>query len=121
MNMSGVVRQEILFFAASVMTGCILLWLYNILLLWRRWVSHKNWIVSLEDFGYWCICALVIFLMIFEKNNGIIRVHAFVGLLIGAWAQWKIQSFFQKFWIKLLKKSGKIGKMAKTDDKGTGR
>lgn len=111
--MSAVVRQEVLFFVSSVLTGLGLLWFYDVFVVLRRWIRHKNWLISLEDFVYWCAAALIIFAMIFEKNDGIIRVHAFAGILIGVWFQWQIQSLFRKIWIKLLKKRKKKGKMAK--------
>lgn len=116
--MSGVVKQEILFFAASILTGSGLLWFYDVFVILRKLIHHKNWVISLEDFLYWCAAALIIFIMIFQRNDGIIRVHAFAGILIGVWMQWRIQSVFQKIWIKLLKKRRKKGKMTKTDDKG---
>lgn len=114
MIMSGVVRQEILFFITSMLTGLGLLWIYDIFIFFRNIFHHREWLVSLEDFVYWCFCAGIIFAMIFERNNGIIRSYAFVGILTGVWIQWKIQSLFQKFWIKLLKKRRKTGKMAKS-------
>lgn len=111
--MSGVVRQELFFFGASILTGLALLWLYDVLCIFRRIVSHRDWVVSAEDFLYWCAAAVIIFRMIFETNDGVIRIHAFAGILIGVWAQWRIQSFFQKIWTKLLKKCRKKGKITK--------
>ena len=116
--MSGTVRQEAMFFGISVLTGCGLLWLYDILLLWRRWIPHRSWLVSLEDFVYWCACAGIIFALFFQKNAGILRAYAFVGILIGVWILGRIQRVFCKFWIKRLKKRKKTSKMAKSRDKG---
>lgn len=113
MIMSEIVREEVLFFLASIATGVLLMWIYGALLILRKSISHKNWVVSVEDLGYWCLASLMIFAMIFEKNHGKIRVHAFVGVLVGVWLQWKVQRLFWKIWIKLLKKPKKTGKMAK--------
>ena len=111
--MSEIVRGEVLFFLSSIVTGVLLMWIYGVFLVLRKSISHKNWVISLEDFGYWCLAALIIFAMIFEKNHGKIRVHAFVGILMGVWLQWNVQRLFLKIWIKLLKKPKKTGKMAK--------
>lgn len=117
--MSSVVRQEILFFAASVLTGVGLLLFYDVFRIFRRVVRHNTLAVSLEDFFYWCSAALIIFAMIFKENSGILRGYAFAGILIGAWLEWLVEVFFQKIWIKLLKKRKKKGKMTKetVDDK----
>ncbi len=109
--MSEVVRQEILFFSASVLTGIGLLLFYDFFRIFRRVIRHKAWVVSLEDFLYWCAAALIIFGMMFRENDGILRGYAFAGIIAGAWAEWLVEVFFRKIWTKLLKKLRKKGKM----------
>lgn len=111
--MSEVVRQEILFFAASVLTGIGLLLFYDIFRIFRKIVRHNILAVNLEDFLYWCTVAFIIFGMIFKENEGILRGYAFVGILMGVWAEWLVEMLFRKIWTKLLKKLGKKGKMTK--------
>ncbi|MDO4343988.1 MAG: spore cortex biosynthesis protein YabQ [Eubacteriales bacterium] len=110
--MSEVVRQEAAFFFASIATGIILVWSYDIFRIFRRAVPHHTLAVSIEDLLYWFAVSLIIFGMIFEKNDGALRGYAFVGILIGAWAQIFVESFFHKIWIKMLKKTEKKGKMS---------
>lgn len=114
--MSVVVRQEILFFTFSILTGILLLWVYDVLRIFRRILPHKGVLVSLEDFFYWCGASLVIFSMIFKENDGVLRGYAFVGILVGVWIQWLLEVFLRKIWIKLLKKMKKKGKMTKDKD-----
>lgn len=110
--MSEVVRQESAFFLASVATGVILVWSYDMFRFFRRIVPHHMIAVSIEDIIYWLAVAFVIFGMIFEKNGGALRGYAFVGILLGTWLQFLAEAFLKKIWIKLLKKVKKRGKIS---------
>ena len=109
--MSAVVRQEALFFFTSILTGIFLVWAYDIFRIFRRLVPHHIIAVSVEDLLYWLVVSLVIFGMIFEKNDGALRGYSFVGILTGIWTQCFAESIFRKLWIKLLKKMKKRRKM----------
>ena len=106
--MSAAVRQEALFFLASILTGIFLVWSYDLFRIFRRVVPHHMIAVSIEDLIYWLVVSLVIFGMIFEENSG----FALVGILAGIWIQWLVESLFHRIWIKLLKKLKKRRKMA---------
>lgn len=116
--MSAVVRQEILFFAASLLTGIGLMWLYDLFRILRKLVPHGVLAVSVEDLFYWLVVSLIIFGMIFRENDGILRGHAFVGIIAGAWIQWGMESFSRKIGTKMLKKLRKKGRMKETEEKG---
>lgn len=110
--MSAAVRQEALFFLASIVTGIGLVWSYDLFRVLRRVIPHHTIAVSLEDLLYWLAVSLVIFGMILERNSGALRGFAFVGILAGVWLQCAVQAFFHKIWIKVLKKQKKKRKMA---------
>lgn len=110
--MSAVVRQEAVFFFASVLTGIFLVWAYDLFRIFRKAVPHHILAVSIEDMLYWLAVSLIIFGMIFEKNNGALRGYSFVGILAGVWLQYAAESFLRKIWIKLLKKVKKRGRMS---------
>lgn len=105
-------RQEAAFFCASILTGIFLVWSYDLFRIFRKIVPHHRIAVSAEDLVYWLAVALVIFGMIFEKNNGALRLYAFVGILAGIWLQCLTESLFRKMWIKLLKKMKKRRRMS---------
>ena len=109
--MSAVVRQEALFFLASILTGIFLVWSYDLFRIFRRVVPHHTIAVSIEDLFYWLAVSLIIFGMIFEENNGALRGYSFVGILAGIWFQCFTESLFRKIWIKLLKKIKKRRRM----------
>ncbi len=110
--MSAVVRQEAVFFFASILTGIFLVWAYDLFRIFRKAVPHHILAVSIEDVLYWIVVSFIIFGMIFEKNNGALRGYSFVGILLGVWLQYLAEVFFRKIWTKLLKKIGKRGKMS---------
>ncbi len=105
-------RQEAVFFGASILTGIFLVWSYDLFRIFRRIVPHHMIAVSVEDLVYWIAVSLVIFGMIFEKNNGALRGYSFVGILLGVWTQCFAESLFRKMWIKLLKKMKKRRRMS---------
>lgn len=109
--MSLAIRQEAVFFAASFLTGVLLLGLYDVLLLLRKLIHHGNWAVNVEDLLYWCVVSLVIFGLMFEENEGALRVYAFAGIVAGAWLGWRLTVYFCRICTKLLKKIKKRGKI----------
>lgn len=110
--MSAVVRQEAMFFFASIVTGIFLVWAYDLFRIFRKAVPHHILAISIEDMLYWLAVSFIIFGMIFEKNNGALRGYSFVGILLGVWFQYLAEAFFRKIWTKLLKKMRKRGKMS---------
>lgn len=115
--MSEVVRGEALFFLASIITGIVLVWSYDIFRIFRKIVPHHSIAVNAEDLVYWFIVAFIIFGMIFEQNDGALRGYAFAGILAGVWTQYTVEAFFRRIWIKLLKKLRKKGRMTITQEK----
>ncbi len=115
--MSEVVRGEVFFFFTSMITGILLVWSYDIFRIFRKVVPHHSIAVNAEDLLYWFLTALIIFGMIFEQNDGALRGYAFVGILIGVWLQYTVESFFRKILRRVLNKLGKKGRMTVTKDK----
>ena len=116
---------ELYFFAASLTVGFALAILYDLLRIFRRFIRHSLFFVSVEDFLFWFIAGIVGFYMIYVYNDGIIRLYAIVGMLLAAvlYYRWCSQFFvrFGTWFCKLflnplrkgLKKSAKAVKMIK--------
>ena len=81
--MSPDIVKETQFLLYSVLLGAFFTFLYDWLRIIRRLFSHKNFMVSLEDFLFWCVCSIFTFQMLYKENNGILRWFAVVGAAIG--------------------------------------
>ncbi len=83
MSVSESIFQEADFFAVSVISGCLMVFLYDVLRVFRRLTKHGTLWIALEDIVYWMISALLIFAMLYRKNDGLIRGFAIGGIVIG--------------------------------------
>jgi Spore cortex protein YabQ (Spore_YabQ). len=67
----------------SVIWGIILLLIYDVLRIFRGIVKHHALGVALEDIIFWCVSGLMIFVMMYQQNNGTIRGFSIVAMVIG--------------------------------------
>ncbi|MBB5196960.1 spore cortex biosynthesis protein YabQ [Anaerocolumna cellulosilytica] len=81
--MNQAIVVELHFFGTSVLWGVLILILYDFLRIFRRLVSHNNFFVALEDLLYWMVSSVLIFRMMYQQNNGIIRGFSIMGMLLG--------------------------------------
>ena len=83
MTVSASISHEAMFLGASVLLGAVLFLLYDILRIFRRIVPHGNVWIGVEDFIYWLICTAAVFVMLYQKNDGMVRGFAFGGMIVG--------------------------------------
>jgi spore cortex biosynthesis protein YabQ len=81
--MNQAIIVELHFFGTSVLWGVLILVLYDFLRILRRLVSHNSFFVALEDLIYWMVSSVLIFRMMYQQNNGIIRGFSIMGMLLG--------------------------------------
>ncbi|WP_167955320.1 spore cortex biosynthesis protein YabQ [Anaerosporobacter faecicola] len=81
--MTEIINLEVQFFLTSILYGILLLVVYDSIRIIRRIVPHKAFFIAVEDLLFWIVASIVIFLMIYEKNNGTIRGFAILGMLLG--------------------------------------
>lgn len=81
--MNQAIIAELRFFGTSVVWGMLLLVIYDLLRIIRRVVKHNNFFVALQDILYWVTCSLLIFIMMYRQNNGIIRGFSILAMLLG--------------------------------------
>ncbi len=74
---------EMYFLFHSFLMGILITVLYDILRILRRILPHNILAVSVEDFLYWIVCSLLVFVMLIRENNGILRWFAVAGAMIG--------------------------------------
>lgn len=83
MSVSESILQEADFFAVSILSGCLLVFLYDVLRVLRRLLPHGTIWIAIEDIFYWLICAVFIFAMLYQKNDGLIRGFAIGAIVLG--------------------------------------
>lgn len=103
--MSQEIMNEVNFFLYSFAMGVIITFTYDWLLILRRLIKHGNFLISFEDLLFWIACAIGVFYMLYEENNGILRWFAVLGAAIGMFAYRRLLGrHFVLFMSKLLKK-----------------
>lgn len=83
MAVSETIGQEAFFLGISILVGAGLFFLYDALRIFRRIVPHGNVWIGVEDFLYWLICTAVVFIMLYQENDGMVRGFAIGGLVVG--------------------------------------
>ncbi len=81
--MSQDIINEVCFLLNSIIMGIIITFIYDFILICRRLVRHNLFFISLEDFIFWVTCAIAVFYMLYEENNGILRWFAVFGAALG--------------------------------------
>lgn len=82
-NMNDAIMIELRFFGVSVFWGMLLLIMYDLLRILRRIIVHNNFFIALEDILFWITCSFLIFRMMYQQNNGIIRGFSILAMLLG--------------------------------------
>lgn len=81
--MSQNIINEVMFFFHSFLMGIVITFVYDGFLVLRRVVRHNILLVSLEDMVFWIACAIGVFYMLYEENNGVLRWFAVLGATLG--------------------------------------
>ena len=81
--MSQDIFAELDFLFHSFLLGIIITAVYDGFLILRRLVKHSLLMISLEDLLFWMGCAVGVFMMLYEENNGILRWFAVMGAASG--------------------------------------
>jgi spore cortex biosynthesis protein YabQ len=82
--MSEVITGELRFLAVSIVWGGGIAVCYEFLRLMRLLFRHGEMWTGLEDLLFWTICAVLIFIMVMEENDGMIRWYVLAGCAAGA-------------------------------------
>lgn len=81
--MSQDIINEVYFLGGSVFMGIVITFVYDFILIGRQVVRHNPFAVSLEDLVFWLSCAVFVFYMLYEENNGVLRWFAVAGAAVG--------------------------------------
>ncbi len=81
--MSHSIIEEASFFLSSFLMGIMITFAYDWLVICRKVIRHHNIVISLEDLLFWIACAIAIFAMLYEENNGVPRWFAIAAAAVG--------------------------------------
>lgn len=86
------------FLLHALLMGIFITFVYDIIRIFRRVVSHNSFFVSLEDLGFWIYCGGTVFLLMYHESNGELRWFAVMGAVGGMLFYGKLVSpFFVKY------------------------
>ena len=116
MQVGEVIRGEALFFGISFLLGMGLVLVYDVFRILRRVIKHGTLLIGIEDIFFWTLCTVTVFLLLYRENDGMIRLFAFVGILLGMGCYLALFSriilrFFVWLFAGMLKGIKKIGRV----------
>lgn len=86
------------FLLYATLMGVYITFFYDILRIIRRVIPHANFMVSLEDIGFWIYCSVKVFMLMYYESDGTLRWFAVLGALLGMTVYRKLVSpFFVKY------------------------
>ena len=111
---------ELGYFCATVFYGVAASFCYHMLMLFRAVIRHRNSFVDAEDVLFFMAAGFAFFLVVSEKNDGILRWYAFAGAGLGCLAYVRtLGSTLEQARKWLLQKKGKTVRIkAKFSSKG---
>ena len=102
--MSMQIRYEAWLLLLSLLVGGWLMLVYDLFRVLRLMVKHSSFVRGIEDFLFWIFAGIVTFMLLYELNDGGVRVYAVAGVFTGMILYDKIVS---RFLFAALKKAGK--------------
>ena len=83
MMVSRDIAGEVVFLCHSFLLGAVITFAYDGFLILRKLFKHTIFLISLEDLIFWIACALSVFGVLYEENNGMLRWFAVAGATVG--------------------------------------
>lgn len=78
------ILDELLIFKDAFLLGVAMVVVYDCLRLFRRILPHGIIWISVEDFLYWLVSGIMIFLLLYYRNGGAMRLYILLGIGCGA-------------------------------------
>ena len=80
---SAGIYEELALLCCFFLVGIFLAASYDVLRILRGLIKHNAFFINLEDLIYWIYVAVVVFVELYDKNDGRLRGYVFGGLLAG--------------------------------------
>jgi len=81
--MSQVIVNELRVAAVALLSGAFITVVYDILRIFRRLISHGNFLIGIEDFLFWMWTAGWIFSVLYRENDGNLRMYTLLSMAVG--------------------------------------
>ena len=81
--MSMQIRFEAWLLLLSLLVGCWLMLVYDLLRVLRLMIKHSSFVMGIEDFFYWIYAGTATFMLLYELNDGGVRMYAVAGVFAG--------------------------------------
>ncbi len=81
--------SELMLFGTAIIWGMTIDAFYNVLRVLRQYIKHGKLLMGIEDFIYCLITGMVLFKLIFDINDGIIRWYILFAVALGIWLHYK--------------------------------
>lgn len=81
--MSKVILGEIRVVGIAFFSGAVITIVYDVLRIFRRVISHGNFLIGVEDFFFWIFTALWTFSVLYRENDGSLRMYTMLAMGAG--------------------------------------
>lgn len=81
--MNWMIYGEVRLFAICLAIGVFLAFIYDLFRILRILFHHSDFVVDMEDLGFWLLTAWMVFQTLFQYNEGALRAYAFIGMFLG--------------------------------------
>ena len=81
--MSQVILNELRVAVVAFFSGALITIVYDAIRIFRRLISHGNFLIGVEDFLFWMWTALWIFSVLYRENDGNLRMYTLLFMAVG--------------------------------------
>ena len=102
--MNYTIVLEVNLFIQAFLIGMALMCAYDVIRALRRLIVHNPLAAGIEDVVYWFSAGIIVFLLLYDHNNGIVRGFVIVSVIIGMLI---FEALFGRWIIKIVNLLGK--------------
>ena len=81
--MSGEILRELQIVGIAFLSGALITFVYDLLRIFRRMISHGNFWIGIEDLSFWIWTSFWIFSVLYRENDGSLRLYTILSMVIG--------------------------------------
>ena len=70
-------------FLLSIKVGIKVAFIYEVIVIFRMFVSHCKWVKTVQDIVYWIYAVTILFKLQYTYSNGVLRGFSILGVFLG--------------------------------------